>query len=322
MSSAYAKAINSALISKMYKDSDIVVMGQAATNGGRYKETENLLAKFGHNRVLNCGVDVDANLRIALGMAMNGLRPVVFVDGKYLLRAMDALANEIAFSDFVYNSAFASNMVICADVGAKPGANPLHSFLFEGMLSAIPRLKVVYPSNENEAYLLLKDSLDQEGPVLFLSDVKMLSADEGSFEKSLGERIVGRANVLKEGGFATIIAYGPTAKEAKKAAEVAAKAEIYCEVLDLGTLAPLDAAAIVRSVKKTGKVIIAHEGYKTGGLGAEISALISESSAFDYLEKPIMRVCGLDLPLGYNEQMYSAGVPCWENIYEAIIQLT
>ena len=90
----------------------------------------------------------------------------------------------------------------------------------------------------------------------------------------------------------------------------------------MGTLAPLDAAAVIRSVKKTGKVIIAHEGYKTGGLGSEISALISESNAFEYLEKPIMRVCGLDLPLGYNEQMHSAGVPGWENIYEAIIQMT
>ncbi len=322
MSSAYAKAINSALISKMYKDSDIVVMGQAATKGGKYKETENLLAKFGHSRVLNCGADIDANLRTALGMAMNGLRPVVFADGKYLLRAMDALANEIAFSDFIYNSAFPTNVVICADVGAKPGANPLHSFLFEGMLAAIPNLKAVYPSDETEAYLLLKDSLDQEGPVLFLSDVKMLTADDGAFEKTDGERIVGRANILRQGDFATIITYGPMTKQAQKAADIAAKAEIYCEVLDLGTLAPLDAAAVIRSVKKTGKVIIAHEGYKTGGLGSEISALISESNAFEYLEKPIMRVCGLDLPLGYNEQMHSAGVPGWENIYEAIIQMT
>ncbi len=319
MSFAYAKAISSALISKMYKDGDIIVMGPSVFTSGRYGETEGIAQKF-PTRIIECGIDDDANVRAALGMAMVGMRPAVFVNGKYLFRIMDALVNEAALTDEIYNSQFPSNMVILADVGAMPGRSAQENFLFEGLFCAVPNLKVVYPSSAEDANLILKDSLDQDGPVLFLMNEKLLR-EEGEFTKSEDVMFLGQANVVKEGDFATIITYGPMVKEAVLAAQTAQRASIECEIIDLVTLSPIDTAAIVRSVKKTGRVIIAHEGHKTCGLGAEINALITESSAFDYLERPIMRVCGKDAPLSYNEESYNSCIPSWNDIYEAIAQL-
>lgn len=316
--SAYAKAVNSAISSEMSKDENIIVMGQAVTLGGTYCQTDGLYKKFGTKRVIDTSVNDATTIKTALGAAMAGLKPIVFTDGMLLLRAMDAIANEIAYTDYIYNSQYPTSMVICADVGAVKGNAPQMNFMFEAMFAHIPNLEIVYPSGVNEASSLMKAAIHSENPVLFLMDKKLLLSEEDNFIAELNYQI-GKAQIMKSGDFATILAYGPMVKQALSAANKAQKLHLECEIIDLCSLKPLDKETIIQSVKKTGRAIIVHEGHKTMGIGAEISALISESEAFDYLQRPILRVASKDAPIGFADKLFCDSVPDWKNIYEAIL---
>lgn len=316
--SSYAKAINSVLASEMFKDENIIVMGQAVTTGGQYSQTEGLFKKFGTRRVIDTSINDDTTIKTALGSAMAGLKPIVFINSVFLLKTMDSIANEVAYTDFVYNSHYPSSMVICVDIAPSRANPPQLNFMYEAMFAHIPAIEVVYPSGVNEASSLMKEAIHSDKPVIFLMDKKLLLSEEDNFIAELNYKI-GRAQILKEGDFATILSYGSMVKQALIAANKAQKLKLECEIIDLCSLKPLDKETIINSAKKTGRVIIAHEGYKTMGIGAEISALISESEAFDYLQRPIIRVAASDTPVGFSDELYDQCIPDWKNIYEAIL---
>lgn len=316
----YARAINEALSEEMAKDESVILLGHALSSGGAHNITVGLAGRFGDYRVLDMIPSEEAAVEAALGMAMTGAKPIVRIDGKYLLRCLDVLANQAALTDYMYNSQYNSSMVICADVGADEFGGAQMNSLLEAAFVGIPGLVVLYPSCAQDAKALLKSAVRFNGPVLFLEGRRLYDEVSDIPEAFELTQPIGKAETILRGSDVSVITYGETVNICKEACEKLKEHSVSCELIDLRTLYPMDSSAIIRSVKKTGKAVIVHEAYKTAGVGAEISALISESAAFDYLDAPILRVCAEDMPVGYSKEMREAVLPDVSDIYAAIMQ--
>lgn len=292
------EAINLALREEMERDKRVVVLGEdVGREGGVFRVTEGLQAKFGDERVVDTPLAETGIAGTALGMALYGLRPVVEVqfDG-FLYPCLDQITNHIGRMRNRSRGRFTCPLVIRVPYGGGIHAPEHHSESPEAILAHMPGIKVVIPSTPYEAKGLLIWSIRSPDPVIFLEPKRIYRAireevPEGDYTIPLGE-----ARMVQEGKDVTVIGWGAMVREVLNAAEELKDDKIDMEIIDLRTISPMDVDTIITSVRKTGRVVIVHEAPKTCGLGAEIIALINER-AFLSLQAPIERVTGFDIPV-------------------------
>ncbi len=292
----FIDAISEALNQSMEKFPNLILMGQdIAEYGGAFKITEGFVYKFGKNRVRNTPLCESAIIGAALGLSLKGYKSMVemqFAD--FVSCGFNQIINNLAKIHYRWGAH--ADVVIRMPTGGGMAAGPFHSQSNEAWFFHTPGLKVVYPSNPYDAKGLLAASLEDPNPVLFFEHKGLYRSVTGPLPTEYYTLPIGKAAVLKEGNSATLITYGMGVIWAK---EVVQELNEAIEIIDLRTLWPLDEETLLNSVKKTGKVMILHEDTLTGGIGGEISALISEK-AFEYLDAPVLRVGGLDSPIPFS----------------------
>ncbi len=318
----YCEAISEALREEMSRDETVFVLGEDVGQfGGLFQATASLLETFGPSRVLDTPISEQAIVGTALGSALVGLRPVaeiMFVD--FTTLAMDQIVNQCAKFHFMTGGQAIVPVVIRTQGGVGKGDAAQHSQSLEAWYTHIPGLTVVMPSTPSDAKGLLKASIRDDNPVIFIEH-KLLYLNEGPVPEDDDYVIpIGKADIKRQGQDVTIIAWSKMVLDALEAADELEKEGIDTELIDVRTLRPLDLETILTSVKKTGRVVIVHEACKTGGFGGEIASLIMEN-AFDYLDKPIKRVAGLDTPIPYASQLSHAVIPNPDEIIRGVKEL-
>jgi pyruvate/2-oxoglutarate/acetoin dehydrogenase E1 component len=320
----YVMALNEALREEMRRDPRVFVLGEDVAiwgnKGGVYGVTSGLAEEFGLERVRDTPISEEGIVGTAVGAAVTGMRPVaeiMYVD--FMALAMDPLVNQGAKLRYMFGGKARVPLVIRTQEGAGRGIAAQHSQSLEAWFMHIPGIKVCVPSTPADAKGLLKSAIRDDNPVMFLEH-KLLYATKGAVPD--GEYVVplGQAEVKRVGRDVTLIGIHTMIPRGLAAAERLAAEGIEVEVVDPRTLMPLDVDTIVRSVKKTGRVVIAHEAYARGGVAGEIAMQIMEN-AFDYLDAPIVRVAGRNVPVPYNLRLERAAVPQEDDLVEAIRKL-
>ncbi|EKN71073.1 pyruvate dehydrogenase E1 (lipoamide) subunit beta [Neobacillus bataviensis LMG 21833] len=292
------EAINFTLRKEMERDQRVICIGEdIGKNGGVFRATDGLQALFGEERVVDTPIAESAIVGTAVGMASRGLRPVAEIQFfGFIYEAMDQMVAQAARLRFRSGGTMQAPMVVRAPFGGGVRTPELHSDSLEGLFLHSPGMKVVMPSNAYDAKGLLTSAIRDNDPVLFLEPMKLYRAFKQEVPTEDYCIEIGKANVLKEGEDLTIITWGPTVPLVSKVVEQWEKqTNTSVELIDLRTISPIDEETILASVQKTGRAIIVHEAVKTGGPGAEISALINEKALF-HLTAPIIRVTGFDTP--------------------------
>ncbi|KIL38478.1 2-oxoisovalerate dehydrogenase [Gordoniibacillus kamchatkensis] len=318
----YLEAIRSAMDEEMARSGDVFVLGEDVGKGGVLNATKGLRDKFGEDRVLDTPLAESAIVGVAIGAAMYGMRPVAemqFAD--FIFPATNQIISEAAKIRYRSNNDWNCPIVIRAPYGATGGGALYHSQCPESVFFGTPGLKIVAPSNPYDAKGLLKAAIRDPDPVLFFEHKKCYLGVTGPVPDEDYIVPIGKADVKREGRDITVISYGLTVQYALQAAEQLAKEGYSAHILDLRTLQPLDVPAILEAASRTGKVLIAHEDNKTGGVGAEVAALIAEELLYD-LDAPVMRVCGPDVPaVGMNPPMEKFFLPSVDKMLDAMRKL-
>jgi acetoin:2,6-dichlorophenolindophenol oxidoreductase subunit beta len=312
----YVKAINAALSEAMRADPRVVVIGEDVAEGGPYTATTGLAEEFGVERVLNTPISEAAVCGVAVGAAQSGLRPVVeimFID--FITLALDQLVNQAAKAHFMSGGQLQVPLVLRTQGGAGQRGAAQHSQSLESWLTHIPGLKVVMPSGATDARGLLASAIADPDPVVFIEN-KALYFIREEVPDAVGPVPIGRASTLRSGADVTIVALSRMVGEALTAAERLAAEGIEAEVIDPRTLLPLDLAAIVESVRRTNRLVVAHEAVEHGGFGAEITAAV-QAAAFDDLDAPIGRVGAPFAPIPLSPPLEDAYLPGSEEVYVA-----
>jgi 2-oxoisovalerate dehydrogenase E1 component beta subunit len=292
----YLEAIRSAMEEEMRKDSDVFVLGEDVGKGGVLNTTKGLRDQFGHARVLDTPLSESAIVGAAIGAAMYGMKPIAEIQfADFIFPATNQIISEAAKIRYRSNNEWQCPIVIRAPYGGTGSGALYHSQCPESVFFGTPGLKLVAPSNPYDAKGLLKASIRDADPVIFFEHKKCYLSISSLIPDDDYIVPIGKADIKREGTDLTVISYGMVVNFALTAAEELAKEGISAHILDLRTLQPLDRPAILEATRKTGKVLIAHEDNKTGGVGAEVAALIAEEILFD-LDAPISRLCGLDVP--------------------------
>lgn len=317
----YAMALNEALREEMRRDPRVFVMGEDVAiwgnKGGVYGVTQGLYEEFGAERVRDTPISEEGIVGTAVGAAVTGLRPVaeiMYID--FMALAMDPLVNQGAKLRYMFGGKARVPVVIRTQEGAGRGIAAQHSQSLEAWFVHIPGIKVCVPSTPADAKGLLKSAIRDDNPVMFIEH-KMLYATKGLVPEGEYTIPLGKADVKREGKDVTLIGIHTMIHRGLSAAEKLAAEGISVEVIDPRTLVPFDVETIVSSVKKTGRVVIAHEAYARGGVAGEIAMQIIEN-AFDYLDAPIVRVAGRNVPVPYNLRLERAAVPQEEDLLKAI----
>ncbi|MCC3145827.1 alpha-ketoacid dehydrogenase subunit beta [Halanaerobium sp. Z-7514] len=313
-------ALKEAIIEEMDRDENVFVMGEdIAEHGGIYGVTAGLLDKYGKERIRNTPISESALIGSALGAAITGMRPIaelMYID--FTTVAMDQIVNQAAKMRYMFGGKVDVPLVIRTQGGGGRGSAAQHSQSLEAWFMHVPGLKVVMPSTPYDAKGLLKTAIRDDNPVMFIEQ-KMAYGFKGEVPEEEYLIPFGQADIKREGSDVTLVANSYLLPKALKAAEMMEKEEgIKVEVIDPLTLVPFDEETIIKSVSKTGRLIVVHEAVKRGGFGAEIAAKIFESDAFYYLDAPLQRVAGLDVPTPYNEKLENFAMPDLEDIKEAI----
>ncbi len=301
------QAVNDGLREGMRRDADVVVLGEdIGRAGGVFRATEGLLDEFGPGRVLDTPLAENGIVGAAIGMALYGLRPVAEIQfSDFIFPAFDQIVSEAAKMRYRSNNQYSSPIVVRAPVGGGIKGGLYHSQSPEAYFAHTPGLVVVTPSTPADAKGLLMSALKSPDPVIFLEPKRLYRTAKDEVPDGVHEEPLGKARLARAGTDVTVLTYGsmtPTCLEA--AAEFAAAGGPSVEVLDLRTLVPLDAEAVLASVRKTGRCVIVHEAPRTCGFGAELAALVAER-ALGSLLGPIARVAGFDTPFPYTlEHVY------------------
>ena len=314
----YLEAVREAMVDEMRRDKTVFLMGEdVGRYGGAFGASLGMLDEFGPERIRETPISEAAIAGAATGAAMMGMRPIaeiMFMD--FLTISMNQLVNQAAKIRFMFGGKAMIPLVLRTPAGSGTGAAAQHSQSLEAWFVHAPGIKVVAPATPYDAKGLLLTSIRDNNPVLFMEHKLLYRTKgivpEGDYSVPLGQAVVSRA-----GQDLTIIAYSIMVPRALEAAEQLAEEGIEVEVIDLRSLKPLDNETIIKSVSKTGRVLIAHESPKTGGFGGEVAAMIADSEAFDFLDAPIRRLCGRDIPIPYNRNLERATVPQVEDIVSA-----
>jgi pyruvate dehydrogenase E1 component beta subunit len=314
----YLEALREALQQEMRRDERVILLGEdIGVYGGAFGVTLGLLQEFGEERVIDTPISELCIAGAAIGAAMVGLRPVgeiMFMD--FITLASEQLVNQAAKIHFMFGGETSVPLVIRTPAGSGTGAAAQHSQSLENWFVHTPGIKVVAPTTPYDAKGLLIAAIRDPNPVLFVEH-KLLYKTKGQVPEELYEIPLGTAEIKRPGKDLTIIATTIMVKRSIEVAEILAAEGIDVEVIDPRTLKPLDKDTLIQSVIKTGKVLIVHEACKTGGYGGELAGVIAESEAFDYLEAPIVRLAGRDIPIPYNRNLEAHTVPQVEDIIEA-----
>jgi 2-oxoisovalerate dehydrogenase E1 component len=321
-------AIVAALEEEMERDSGVVVFGQdvAGGKGGVFGATRGLTAKFGSKRCFNSPLAESTIIGAALGLSLDGVhKPVVEIQfADYIWTGINQLFNEVASICYRSNGEWNASLVIRMPIGGYIQGGPYHSQSIEGIIAHCPGLLIAYPSNSADAKRLLKAAIRDKNPVLFFEH-KGLYRQRAFSARALPPKDdlleFGKAKVIVEGKDLTLVTWGMMAVYGFEVANTLTQEGILVEVLDLRTLAPYDFDAILTSVKKTGKVLIAHEAPLTCGFGSEIAARLAEK-AFPFLDAPIKRLAGADCPVAYSKILEDANLPQKKDLEAAIRELS
>lgn len=318
----YLEAVREALRQEMQRDERVILLGEdIGVYGGAFGVTLGLFEEFGEERVIDTPISELTIAGAAIGMALTGLRPVgeiMFMD--FITLASEQLVNQAAKIHFMFGGETDVPMVMRTPAGSGTGAAAQHSQSLENWFVHTPGIKVVAPTTPYDVKGLLVAAIRDPNPVLFIEH-KLLYKTRGPVPEDLYEIPLGKAEIKRPGRDLTIIATTIMVKRALEAAETLAKEGIDIEVIDPRTLKPLDADTLIQSVMKTGRALIVHEACKTGGYGGELAAVLAESEAFDFLEAPIVRLAGRDMPIPYNRNLEAHAVPQVEDILNAARQL-
>ena len=314
----YLEAVREALTQEMEQDERVFIMGEdVGTYGGAFGVTLGMVEKFGEERVIDTPISELGIAGAITGAAIHGMRPVgeiMFMD--FTTLAAEQLVNQAAKIRFMFGGTTIVPFVLRTPAGSGTGAAAQHSQSLESWFVHVPGLKVVMPSSPYDVKGLLISSIRDDNPVIFVEH-KLLYKTKGAVPEESYTVPLSTAEVKREGRDLTIIAYSIMALRSLEAAKQLSEEGIEVEVVDPRTLNPLDKETIIQSVVKTGKALIVHESCKTGGYGGELVAVIAESEAFDYLDAPIKRLAGRDMPIPYNRNLEYHTVPQVENIVEA-----
>ena len=314
----YLEAVREALTLEMRADPEVFVIGEdIGVYGGAFGVTKGLLEEFGPERIRDTPISEAAIAGTATGAALMGMRPVMeimFMD--FLTISMNQLVNQAAKIRFMFGGKASIPMVVRAPAGSGTGAAAQHSQSLEAWFIHTPGLKVVAPATAHDAKGLLITAIRDNNPVIFMEH-KLLYRTTGFVPEAAYSIPLGQAEVKREGRDLTVIAYSIMLPRALDAAEQLAIEGLEIEVIDLRSLKPLDEETIIQSAAKTGRVLIVHEAPRTGGFGGEVAAVIADSGAFDYLDAPIRRLAGRDIPIPYNRTLERAAVPQVEDIVAA-----
>jgi len=314
----YLEAVREAMVQEMRQDEHVFLLGEdIGIYGGAFGVSKGMLEEFGPDRVLETPISEAGIAGAATGAALMGMRPIMeimFMD--FVTLSLDQLVYQAAKMRFMFGGMASIPLVCRAPAGSGTGAAAQHSQSLEAWLVHAPGIKVVAPSNAHDAKGLLITSIRDNNPVFFMEH-KLLYRTQAHVPEETYSIPFGKAEVKREGSDLTIIAYSIMVPRSLEVAEKLASEGIECEVIDPRTLKPLDEETIISSVSKTGRVLIVHEAPITGGFGAELAALIAGSEAFDYLDAPIRRVAGRNIPIPYNRILEQATVPQVEDIESA-----
>lgn len=291
----YIGAITEALDLALEHDKETLIFGEdVGQNGGVFRATDGLQAKYGEDRVFNTPLAESGIGGLAIGLAAQGFHPIMEIQfGTFTYEVFDSIAGQMSRTRYRFNNTRSNNIVIRTPYGIGTKTPEMHADSIEGMFAQVPGLRVVMPSNPADAKGLLLASVENNDPVLFLENLHLYRSLKGEVPEGYYTTPLDKAAIAKEGTDVSIIAYGGTVPLALKAADELAKDGINAEVLDLRTVSPLDIEAIGATVKKTGRVVVVQEAQRTAGIAANVMAEISERFVLD-LQAPIGRVAGPD----------------------------
>jgi len=314
----YRDALRKALQDAMRDDEAVIVIGEeVGAYGGAYGVTKDLITEFGQGRLIDTPISEPAIVGVAVGAAMTGMRPVaelMYVD--FLGLVMDQLANQAAKIRYMFGGQIGVPMVLRTQGGTGRSAGAQHSQSLEGWIMHTPGLRLAIPATAADAYHLLRHSLTLPDPVVFIEHKSLYTRKELA-DLETPAAPWGRAIVRRVGSHATLVTYSRMVHVALAAAETLAGDGIALEVIDLRTLNPLDMDTVTESVTRTGRALVVSEGPLTGGVAAELAARISEE-CFDYLEDPVIRIAGEDIPIPVAPALEAASIPTPELIADTV----
>ncbi|HET9716397.1 MAG TPA: pyruvate dehydrogenase complex E1 component subunit beta [Pseudolabrys sp.] len=312
------EALRDAMAEEMRRDKDVFILGEeVAEYQGAYKVTQGLLQEFGDRRVIDTPITEHGFAGLGIGAALAGLKPIVeFMTFNFAMQAMDQLVNSAAKTLYMSGGQMGCQIVFRGPNGAAARVAAQHSQDYSAWYSHIPGLKVIAPSNSADAKGLLKAAIRDPNPVIFLEN-EILYGHSSPVPK-LDDFVlpIGKAKIVRNGGDVTIISWSMGLIYALKAAEELAAEGIDAEVIDLRSLKPLDSDSIIASVQRTGRAVTVEEGWQQNGVGAELAARIMER-AFDYLDAPVYRVSGKDVPMPYAANLERLALPSVAEVVEA-----
>ena len=314
----FREAICEAMSEEMRRDESIYLMGEeVAEYNGAYKASKGMLDEFGAKRVIDTPIAELGFAGVAVGSAMNGLRPIVeYMTFNFSLVGIDQIINNAAKIRQMSGGQFNCPIVFRGPTGSAGQLGATHSQAFENWFANTPGLKVIVPSNPYDAKGLLKAAIRDDDPVIFMESEQMYG---DKMEIPEGEYIIpiGVADIKREGTDVTIVSFGKIIKEAYKAADELAKENISVEIIDLRTVRPMDHAAIITSVKKTNRLVILEESWPFASISTEITYRVQEE-AFDYLDAPIKRITTADTPAPYSPVLFEKWIPNHQNVIDAV----
>lgn len=320
-------AINTAIDEEMERDSRVFILGEeVAQYQGAYKVTKGLYQKYGAKRVIDTPITEMGFTGMAIGAAYKDLRPIVeFMTWNFSMQAIDQIVNSAAKQYYMSAGDIACPIVFRGPNGNAAGTSAQHSQCFAAWYSSCPGLKVVSPYNSEDAKGLMKAAIRDNNPVVVLEHELMYGVSFPMSEEAMSNEFVipiGKAKIEREGSDVTIVTFSKMVGLALEAAEQLASQGISCEVINLRSLRPLDRDTIINSVKKTGRIVSIETGWPQCGIGSEIAAIMMESEAFNWLDAPMERITGADVPMAYATDLENASLPQVEDVLSVVKRLT
>jgi pyruvate dehydrogenase E1 component beta subunit len=319
---SYSQAIQEAMAIALESDPRVFLMGEdIGVYGGAFQVTGDLVERFGTDRVIDMPISELGGAGVAVGAAVTGMRPIFeFQFSDFATLALEQIVNQAAKMRFMLGGEVSVPLVMRFPAGSGTGAAAQHSQSLEAWLAHVPGLKVIQPATPHDAKGMLLAAIQDPDPVMIFEH-KLLYKMKGEVPAGHYTVPIGKAEVRKAGKDATIVATSIMVHKALDAAAQLMAGGIDVEVIDLRTIRPIDRETVIESVKKTTRLLCVYEAVKTLGIGAEISAMIAESEAFDYLDAPIMRLGGAESPIPYNPELEKAAVPQVPDIVAGIRKL-
>lgn len=319
---SYSEAIRDALDIALASDERVILMGEdIGVYGGAFQVTGDLVHKYGEDRVMDTPISELGGAGVAVGAALTGLRPIFeFQFSDFATLAMEQIVNQAAKLRYMLGGEVSVPLVMRFPAGSGTGAAAQHSQSLEAWLAHVPGLKVIQPTTPHDAKGMLLAALEDPDPVMIFEH-KLLYKTKGMVPQGHYTVPIDKANIAREGTDITIVATSIMVHKSLTAAEELAASGISAEVIDLRSIRPIDRETVLASVEKTSRLVCVYEAVKTLGIGAEISAMVAESPAFDFLDAPILRLGGTDNPIPYNPDLEKASVPQVADIVSGVTGL-